>query len=64
MWNDPIVEESRRVGEELAARFNYDIQALGEYLIARQKGEGRPLVRGEPKRIPKREEPELVSKET
>lgn len=40
MWNDPIVEESRRVGEELAARFNYDIQALGEYLIARQK-EGR-----------------------
>lgn len=64
MWEDPIVEETRRIRDELAARFNYDIQALGEYLIARQKEEGWPLVRGEPKRIPEREKPELVSEET
>lgn len=63
MWEDPIVEETRRIRDELAARFNYDIQALGEYLMARQKEEGRPLVRGEPKRVTEREKLELVSKE-
>lgn len=64
MWEDPIVEETRRLRDELAARFNYDIQALGEYLMARQKEEGRPLVRGEPKRLAEREKPDLVSTES
>ena len=28
MWRDPIVEEVRRVREEYAARYHYDIKAI------------------------------------
>lgn len=28
MWKDPIVEEVRKVREEHAARFNYDLEAI------------------------------------
>ncbi len=31
MWDDPIVRETRQVRNEIAARFGYDSQALGEY---------------------------------
>jgi hypothetical protein len=33
---DPIVEEVRRIRDELARRFNYDVRAIGRDLMARQ----------------------------
>jgi hypothetical protein len=31
MWDDPIVEETRRIRDEIAARHQYDLQAIGAY---------------------------------
>jgi hypothetical protein len=45
MWNDPIVEETRKIRDELAAKFNYEVQALGQYYLSQQKAEGRKIVR-------------------
>ena len=28
MWEDPIVEETRRMKNEYASKFNYDLQAI------------------------------------
>ncbi len=28
MWKDPIVEETRRMKDEYASKFNYDLQAI------------------------------------
>ncbi|MBI4025240.1 MAG: hypothetical protein HY360_09695 [Verrucomicrobia bacterium] len=35
-WKDPIVAEVRRVRDELAKKFNYDVQAICEDLMKRQ----------------------------
>jgi hypothetical protein len=32
MWDDPIVKETRAAREELLERFDYDLDALCEYL--------------------------------
>jgi hypothetical protein len=45
MWNDPIVEETRKIRDELAAKFNYDVQELGQYYLSQQKREDRKIVR-------------------
>jgi len=34
MWVDPIVAETRSIRDSIAARFDYDILALGEYFKA------------------------------
>ena len=34
MWDDPIVEETRRVRQEIAAEFGGDAGALGAYFKA------------------------------
>ncbi len=44
MLNDPIMEEIRRVKEEHAARYNYDIRAMARALMEEQKREGRKIV--------------------
>ena len=31
MWQDPIVEEIHKIREDLAAKFQYDVPALGKY---------------------------------
>jgi hypothetical protein len=36
MNSDPIVEEVRRIRDELARKFNYDLQSIGQDLMARQ----------------------------
>ncbi len=36
MWEDPIVAEVRRIREELAARFNFDLKAIFADLRQRQ----------------------------
>ena len=51
MWNDPIVEETRKVRDELAAKLNYDVQALGKYYKSRQKVESRTVITRTPKRV-------------
>jgi hypothetical protein len=45
MWDDPIVEETRRIRDELAAKFDYKVQQLGQYYISKQNKEGRKAVR-------------------
>lgn len=50
MWNDPIVEETRKIRDEIAARFNYDVQALGRYYQEQQANENRVVVRRPAKR--------------
>jgi hypothetical protein len=41
---DPIIEEIRRVREEIAKQFGYDAQAFGRYLMRQQKKSGHPMV--------------------
>lgn len=50
---DPIVEEIRRVREEHAARFNYDVDAIFEDLRKREKETGGALVSLQPRRVVK-----------
>jgi hypothetical protein len=57
MWNDPIVEETRKIRDELAAKFNYDVRKLGQYYQSRQKVEDRKIT----KRPAKKEEKERVA---
>ena len=49
-WVDPIVEEIRRVRQEHAARFNYDLKAICEDLRAKQAASGRKIVSYPPRR--------------
>lgn len=61
MLLDPIVEEIKRYREEYAARFNYDIRAIGEDIQSRQRDGGREVVRREPRRVQKPEVPKTSS---
>ena len=45
MWSDPIVEETRKIRDEIAARFNYDVEALGRYYQEQQAKENRVVIR-------------------
>lgn len=49
MWTDPIVEETRRAREELAARFGHDVDALCRYLRERDRADPRPMIERAPK---------------
>jgi hypothetical protein len=44
MWEDPIVAEVRRTREMLAAKFNFDIDAIFADMQARQTALGDRLV--------------------
>jgi hypothetical protein len=50
---DPIVEEVRKIRDEHAARFNYDLDAIFKDLKRREKESGQPVITLEPKRIVK-----------
>ncbi len=50
MWEDPIVEEVRKVREEHAARFDYDLAAICQDLREQQERSGRKVVRLQPRR--------------
>ena len=45
MWNDPIVEETRKLRDEIAARFDYDVEALGRHYQLQQIKENRVVVK-------------------
>ena len=51
MRSDPIVDETRKVRDDLAAKFNYDVKALGQYYRSREKSEDRKVVLRPPKLI-------------
>jgi len=51
MSEDPILDEIHRVREALAARFDHDLEAIGRYLMDREKQEDRAAVAFPPKRV-------------
>jgi hypothetical protein len=50
MWNDPIVEEVRKVRNEHAKKFNYDIQSIVADLKKQQKAGRRKFVNLPPRK--------------
>lgn len=50
MWNDPIVEEVRKVRDEHAKKFNYDLEAIAADLRKQQKAGKRKFVTLPPKK--------------
>ena len=50
MWEDPIVKETRDAREELLKRFNYDLDALCEYLGRMEAASSKKSVALEPRR--------------
>jgi hypothetical protein len=50
VWEDPIVRETRNAREELLERFNYDLDALCEYLEQVGKRVGKEAVTLPPRR--------------
>jgi len=50
MWKDPIVEEVRKVREEHAARFDYDLVKIFQDLKEQERQSGRKVVSLPPKR--------------
>jgi len=44
MWNDPIVEETRRLRDEYAAQFDYDLDALVRDLKEQEQQSDREVV--------------------
>ncbi len=50
MFTDPIVEEVRRVREEYAKRFNYDVHAIADDLRKQEQQHSDRLVSFPPKR--------------
>lgn len=50
MWEDPIVKETRAAREELLKRFNYDLDALCEYLQQLEAESAKKAVTLEPRR--------------
>lgn len=49
MNDDPIVAEVRRVREEHAAQFNYDLAAICQDIKERERASGRKYVRYQPR---------------
>ncbi len=45
MWEDPIVSEVRRIREELAAKYDFDVGAIFAEMQKRQTALGPRLVR-------------------
>jgi hypothetical protein len=50
MLDDPIVEEVRKIRDEYAKKFNYNLNAIAADLIKQQKASGRKLVSFPPRK--------------
>lgn len=50
MYDDPIVAEIRRLRNEYAQRFDYDLDAICRDLHEQQRQGGRRVVRRQPRR--------------
>ena len=53
-WTDPIVDEIRKVREEYAAKFDYDLDKIFADVKKREKASGRKYVSYPPKPAIKR----------
>ncbi len=51
MRDDPIVAEVRRIRQEHAARFGYDLDLIVQDLKAQEKASGRQYIRLPPRRL-------------
>lgn len=51
MWKDPIVEEIRKIRDEHAARFNYDLEAIYKDFKRLEEESGRKTVNLKPKPV-------------
>ncbi len=51
MWKDEIVEEVRRVRDEYAAKFNYDLDAIYKDIKKQEKQSQRRVVSLPPKKV-------------
>ena len=51
MWEDPIVEEVRKVREAHAAQFNYDLWAIYRDLKEQERKSGRAFVSYPPRPV-------------
>ncbi|MBF0172959.1 MAG: hypothetical protein HQL83_05875 [Magnetococcales bacterium] len=51
MWKDPIVDEVRKIREEHAARFNYDLDAIYKDLKRLERESGRETVTLKPRPV-------------
>jgi len=51
MWEAPIVKEVRKIREEHAAQFNYDLQAIYDDLKKQERKSGRKLVSYPPRNL-------------
>ena len=51
MWEDPIVEEVRKVREAHAAQFNYDLRAIYRDLKEQERKSGKAFVSYPPRRV-------------
>ncbi len=50
MYDDPIVAETRKLRDEYARRFNYDLDAICRDLQEQQSRSDRTVVKRSPKR--------------
>jgi hypothetical protein len=50
-WTDPIVEEVRKIRDNHASKFNYDLRAIYQELKAKEATSGRKYVSYEPRRV-------------
>ncbi len=50
MWNDPIVEETRRLRDEYAAQFGYELEAIVRDLKEQEQQSGREIVSFAPRK--------------
>ncbi|CAK0776823.1 hypothetical protein CCP3SC1AL1_860010 [Gammaproteobacteria bacterium] len=50
MWQDPIIEETRRIKDEYAKKFNYDLHAICEDLRQKQSLSGHRVVFRQPRK--------------
>ena len=51
MWKDPIVEEVRKLRDEYAATFNYDLKAIFDDVVKRQRRGKNKLVSFQPRNV-------------
>ena len=49
MKPDPVITEVRKIKEEIAAQYGFDVRKLGEALMREQEASGREIVRLEPR---------------
>lgn len=54
MWQDPIVEEIRRVRDEHAKKFGYDLHEICKDFRKKQAESGRKIVSRQPRKPKKR----------